>query len=109
MKTELQIIIEKKLTKHILRVCEILELLKKTPHIIRGSSGSSLICYLLGITNIDPIKENICFARFLNYYRSKLPDFDIDIPHIKHEYAFKKISKKWDNQVARISNHVKYG
>jgi len=109
MKLELQIIIEKGLTKHILRVCEILELLKKTPHIIRGSSGSSLICYLLGITNIDPIKENICFARFLNYYRSKLPDFDIDIPHIKHEYAFKKISKKWNNQVARISNHVKYG
>ena len=106
---ELRLIIEKKLTNNILRVTEILELLHKIPHIIRGSSGSSLVCYLLGITDIDPIKYNISFARFLNHYRSKLPDFDIDIPHIKHELAFKKINKKWGNQVARISNHVSYG
>ena len=92
---ELELIIEKKLTGNVIRVTEILDLLDKVPHIIRGSSGSSLICYLLGITNIDPIEYNISFARFLNYYRSKLPDFDIDIPHIKHETAFKKINKEW--------------
>lgn len=106
---ELELIIEKKLTNNVIRVTEILDLLEKVPHIIRGSSGSSLVCYLLGITNIDPIEYNISFARFLNNYRSKLPDFDIDIPHIKHETAFKKINKEWGNQVARISNHVMYG
>lgn len=106
---ELRLIIEKNLIGNILRVTEILELLDKIPHIIRGSSGSSLVCYLLGITNIDPIQYKISFARFLNYYRSKLPDFDIDIPHVKHELAFKKINKRWGNQVARISNHVSYG
>lgn len=109
MKDELELIIGKNLTDNILRVCEILDLLKNIPHIIRGSSGSSLICFFLGITNIDPIKENISFSRFLNIYRTKLPDFDIDIPHTKHELAFKKISKKWGNKVARISNHVMYG
>jgi DNA polymerase III alpha subunit len=109
LQLELNLIIKKNLTNNILRVCEILDLLGNIPHIIRGSSGSSLVCYLLGITNIDPIKEKICFARFLNNYRTKLPDFDIDIPHIKHDYAFKLINKKWGNKVARISNHVCYG
>jgi DNA polymerase III alpha subunit len=106
---ELEMIIEKNLVEHILRVCDILDLLKNIPHIIRGSSGSSLVCYFLGITDIDPIEYNICFARFLNNYRKKLPDFDIDIPNNKHEYAFKVINKKWENKVARISNYVKYG
>ncbi|ARF08270.1 DNA polymerase III alpha subunit [Catovirus CTV1] len=109
MKEELELIISKNLARHVLRVCEILNLLENVPHIIRGSYGSSLICYLLGITNIDPIKENISFSRFLNIYKTKLPDFDIDIPHIKHDLAFRKISKKWGNKVARISNHVTYG
>ncbi len=109
LNTELTMIIEKKLTTHIFRVCEVMNLLIDIPHIIRGSSGSSLVCYLLGITNIDPVKEDICFSRFLNSFRSKLPDFDIDIPHIKHDKAFKLIDKKWGNQVARISNHVTYG
>ena len=46
-----------------LQVCEILYLAGNIPHIIRGSSGSCLLCYLLGITDIDPIKENICFIK----------------------------------------------
>ncbi len=106
---ELKIIIEKNLVENIVRVTEILDLLKGIPHIIRGSSGSSLVCYLLGITNIDPIKYNISFARFLNNYRTKLPDFDIDLPDNKHDKAFKIINKNWGNKVARISNHVEYG
>jgi DNA polymerase-3 subunit alpha len=106
---ELKLIVSKNLATNIFRVCEILELIHDIPHIIRGSSGSSLVCYLLGITNIDPIKENISFSRFLNKYRNKLPDFDIDIPHNKHDIAFARISKKWNSKVARISNHVCYG
>ena len=48
-------------TKVFLQVYEILELAGDIPHIIRGSSGACLLCYLLAITDIDPIKENICF------------------------------------------------
>ena len=62
---ELKLIIEKNFIDYILRICDILDLVKNIPHIIRGSSGSSLVCYLLGITDIDPIKENIAFSRFL--------------------------------------------
>lgn len=45
----------------------------------RGSGAGSLICYLMGITDIDPIKYNLIFERFLNEERISLPDLDIDL------------------------------
>jgi DNA polymerase III alpha subunit len=108
LERELKIITEKKFTDYILKICEILDLIKDIPHIIRGSSGSSLVCYLLGITDIDPIKEKICFARFLNEYRNSMPDIDMDFPHNERDKIFEKIFNKWEN-VVRISNHVLYG
>lgn len=45
----------------------------------RGSAAGSLICYMLGITNIDPIKYNLLFERFLNPERVSMPDIDTDI------------------------------
>lgn len=105
---ELNLIIEKKFVDYILKICEILELIKDVPHIIRGSSGSSLICYLLGITDIDPIKEKIAFSRFLNEYRNSMPDIDMDFPHNQRDSVFETIFNKWTN-VVRISNHVSYG
>lgn len=47
----------------------------------RGSSGGSLIAYLLGITQLDPVKHNLSFERFLAPGRKDLPDFDIDVGH----------------------------
>ena len=44
----------------------------------RGSAADSLVCYLLGITNVDPIANDLLFERFLNPYRQDLPDIDID-------------------------------
>ena len=51
------------------QVNEILELVGDVPHIIRGSAGSCLYCYLLAITDIDPIKENIALSRFMHKTR----------------------------------------
>jgi hypothetical protein len=50
------------------------------PNLLRGSAGSSLLFYYLGINQIDPIKYSIPFARFLNPLRKSIPDIDIDIP-----------------------------
>jgi DNA polymerase-3 subunit alpha len=105
---ELKLITEKKFEDYILKICDILDLIKDVPHIIRGSSGSSLVCYLLGITDIDPIKEKIAFSRFLNEYRSSMPDIDMDFPHNQRDKVFETIFNKWTN-VVRISNHVSYG
>jgi hypothetical protein len=103
---ELKMINDKNLSRYILRAVEILKLVDYIPHVTRGSCGSSLVCYLLGISNVDPIKYNISFARFLNEYRENLPDIDFDFPHYLRDEVFLKIELEWPNQVARISNHV---
>ena len=83
-------------------------MVKDIPHIIRGSAGSSLICYCLGITNIDPVKEDICFARFLNDKRETMPDVDMDFPYNMREEVFNRLHQKYPNMIARISNHLYY-
>lgn len=105
---ELKMIVSKNFTNYLLQVMEILDLVKEIPHIIRGSSGSSLVCYYLGITNIDPVKENISFARFLNNTRKNMPDIDIDFPYNRREEVFERIHDHWPDKVARISNHVHF-
>ncbi|VVU95814.1 Bacterial DNA polymerase III alpha subunit [seawater metagenome] len=103
---ELDLIILKRFHKHLLLVVKILDLIKDIPHIIRGSSGSSLVCYCLGITNIDPVKEKIIFSRFLNDKRETMPDIDMDFPYNRREEVFNRMNKKWPNKVGRISNHI---
>jgi DNA polymerase III alpha subunit len=98
-------------TKVFQQVYEILQIAKKLniPHIIRGSAGSSLVCFLMGITEIDPIHYKLELARFMNSGRTDLPDIDIDVPYNRRAELYNHIEKRWPNMVARISNHVKYG
>ena len=102
---ELNLILKKDLFGCMIRALEILKLTKNIPHVTRGSCGSSLVCYLLGISHVDPVKHNISFARFLNEYRNNLPDIDFDFPHYLRDEVFLKLFQKWGNKVARISNH----
>lgn len=51
---------------------------KDYPYIGRGSGANSVVAYILGITNVDPIELDLYFERFINLYRSSPPDFDID-------------------------------
>lgn len=109
LEIEFELILEKNFSKVFIQVIEILDLAgRDIPHIIRGSSGSCLICYLLGITDIDPIKENISLARFMHIQRDDMPDVDIDWPHHLRKNIYEKIFNHWPNRVARISNHVMY-
>tara|TARA_B100000123_G_scaffold256944_1_gene220519 strand:+ start:11068 stop:13962 length:2895 start_codon:yes stop_codon:yes gene_type:complete len=103
---ELKMIESKNLASYLIRAVDILELTNYIPHVTRGSCGSSLVCYLLGISNVDPINHEISFARFLNTYRDNLPDIDFDFPHYLRDEVFLKLELEWPNQVARISNHV---
>lgn len=67
----------------------------------RGSAAGSLLCYAIGITDIDPLKYNLLFERFLNKDRVTMPDIDIDfentkrmdvIAYLKEKYGFKKVA-----------------
>ena len=105
---EIELILSKDLFGNMVRALEILKITKSIPHITRGSCGSSLVCYLLGISHVDPVKYEITFARFINQYRNTLPDIDFDFPHYLRDEVFLKLFQKYGNKVARISNHNYY-
>ncbi len=111
LQQEFTLIQKFKFSRVFLQVQKIVQILrqKKIPHIIRGSAGSSLVCFLLGITQIDPIRYNLQLARFMNESRTDLPDIDIDVPYNRREELFTAISKEWPKKVAHISNYVTYG
>ena len=108
--TEFRLIQKKQFTKVFIQVLDILAISTRLaiPHIIRGSAGSSLICYLLRITDIDPITESISLARFMHTQRVDLPDIDMDFPSNRRDEIYAEIFKIYGARVARISNHVKY-
>lgn len=105
---ELELIRDQNFSKHFLRVREILDLTTDIPHITRGSAGSSLVCWLMGISDLDPVAEHIPIARFINPKRDDLPDIDLDFPHWKQETVMNRIFKRWPGQSARVSNYVMY-
>ncbi|MGX7585883.1 DNA polymerase III subunit alpha [Candidatus Vidania fulgoroideorum] len=61
----------------------------------RGSCSSSLVCYVLGITDVDPVKHSLIFERFLNIKKKSIPDFDIDFCKKKRKKVFEHINKKF--------------
>ena len=70
----------------------------------RGSAAGSLISYCLGITDVNPIKYNLLFERFLNAKRNSLPDIDIDISDIRREEVIAYLIKKYGSEkIARVS------
>ena len=73
----------------------------------RGSAAGSVVAYCLGITNIDPIKYNLLFERFLNPDRVSLPDIDIDFDDEGRSKVIDYVIEKYGlNQVAQI---ITYG
>lgn len=73
----------------------------------RGSAAGSVVAYCIGITNIDPIKYNLLFERFLNPDRKDMPDIDTDFDDIGRQKVIDYVVEKYGkNQVAQI---VTYG
>ncbi len=74
----------------------------------RGSAAGSLVAYALGITNLDPIKYNLLFERFLNIERESLPDIDVDFCYNRREEVIEYVSDKYGkDKVAQIATFGK--
>lgn len=73
----------------------------------RGSGAGSLVAYCLGITDLDPIKFNLLFERFLNPERSSMPDFDIDFCVKGREQVIKYVREKYGDE--RVSQIITFG
>jgi DNA-directed DNA polymerase III PolC len=71
----------------------------------RGSSAGSLACYLLGITEVDPLVHGLLFERFIDLNRDDLPDIDIDFNDQKRETVFEHLAQKYGAaNIARIGS-----
>ena len=69
----------------------------------RGSAAGSLVSYLAGITNIDPIKYDLLFERFLNPERISMPDIDLDFADVRRDEVIRYVENKYgQDRVAQI-------
>ncbi|WP_420142686.1 error-prone DNA polymerase [Sphingomonas sp.] len=68
----------------------------------RGSAANSMVCYLLGITAIDPAAHNLLFSRFLSEERDEPPDIDVDFEHERREEVMQHIYRRYGRHRAGI-------
>ncbi len=73
----------------------------------RGSAAGSIVSYLLNITNIDPLKYELLFERFLNEDRINMPDIDLDFTDKRRDEVIQYIEKKYGND--HVSQIITFG
>ena len=73
----------------------------------RGSAAGSLVSYSIGITNIDPIKYDLLFERFLNPERITMPDIDIDFEYTKRDQVINYVKERYGTD--KVSNIMTFG
>ncbi|MBU1753656.1 DNA polymerase III subunit alpha [bacterium] len=73
----------------------------------RGSAAGSIVSYLLGITDIDPIRYNLLFERFLNPERVSMPDIDIDFCYERRDEVIEYVTSKYGKD--RVAQIITFG
>lgn len=113
LEVELTMMESKKFSSYFLIIKEIVDFMvsKRLPKAAgRGSAGGSLVCYLLGITELDPIRWDLPFERFINEGRKDLPDIDTDISQDGRPSVLAHIAEKYGvNSTAQIATFQTLG
>ncbi len=112
LERELAVIKEKQFEDYFLFVGELVRWAKERMFVGpgRGSSGGSLLCYLLGITTIDPIKYGTLFERFIDITRPDWPDIDVDFPDVRRDEVYEFLHKRYGkDHVARLGTISEFG
>jgi DNA polymerase-3 subunit alpha len=107
---ELEIIRNKKFAPYFLVVSNMINWAKKEGILVgpgRGSSAGSLVCYLLGITTIDPIEHGLLFFRFINPERNDFPDIDTDIQDTRRDEVKDYLVRQY-RHVASIATFLQF-
>lgn len=107
MDRELSVIAEKQFEDYFYILADVIGF-AKTRMIVgpaRGSSCGSLVCYLLGITTIDPIPFGLIFERFIDITRADLPDVDVDFSDERRHEVFAYMEEKYGrDRIARLGS-----
>ena len=110
LQEELKIIADKNFASYFLVVGDMVSWAKTNEILVgpgRGSAAGSLVCYLLGITEVDPIKFDLLFFRFINPERNDFPDIDTDFMDSRRGEVKDYLKKKFKH-VASISTYTKF-
>lgn len=104
---ELELIKEKDFEDYFFIIADLMQEARKLMVVgpARGSSCGSLVCYLLGITAIDPIPHDLVFERFIDTTRKDLPDIDLDFSDVHRDLLFDYMKDKYGRErVARLGS-----
>lgn len=110
LEMELKVITEMNFTDYFLIVYDFILHAKKNGIVVgpgRGSAAGSLVSYSLGITEIDPIKYDLIFERFLNKDRVTLPDIDVDIEYKRRDEVVEYVKDKYGKD--KVANIITFG
>jgi len=72
----------------------------------RGSAANSIVCFLLGVTSIDPMEHDLLFSRFLSPERKEPPDIDVDFEHERREEVIQYMYRRYGRERAGIAATV---
>jgi error-prone DNA polymerase len=72
----------------------------------RGSAANSAVCYCLGVTEVDPSKQQLLFERFISKERNEPPDIDVDFEHERREEVLQYIYEKYGRERAALAATV---
>jgi error-prone DNA polymerase len=108
---ELKLIRELSYADYFLTIYDIVEFARREKILCqgRGSAANSVICYILGITAIDPVQMNLLFERFISSERNEPPDIDVDFEHERREEVIQYVYQKYGrDRAAMVSAVVTY-
>ena len=108
---ELEVIRQTKLAGYFLMVWDVVRFAHAQGIQIRGrgSAANSIVSYLLGITNVDPLRHNLLFERFLSAESRVMPDIDLDLCARRREEVIEYVYKKYgESHVGMVCNYVTY-
>lgn len=108
---EMKLIIDKEFCGYFLMVADQVLYAKEHGVLVgpgRGSGGGSLVAYLCGITEIDPVEHDLLFERFMTEGRTSLPDFDVDYPSSRKQFMLDYIAERWGgDHMATVGTHLR--
>lgn len=110
MDYELSVIADMGFSEYFIIVCDFVNYAKNNDIPVgpgRGSGAASLVAFLTGITDVDPLKFGLLFETFLNPQRVSMPDFDIDFHHIKRDKVVEYVKKRYGSD--RVSRIIAFG
>lgn len=110
LKYELNVIISMNFSDYFLIVFDFVKYAKRNNIYVgpgRGSAAGSLVSYVLGITNVNPIEYNLLFERFLNPERITMPDIDLDFQDDRRDEVISYVQKKYGNH--NVAHIVAFG